>query len=380
MMSQMASTNMEMMARPWLMYELTGSPAMLGVASLVQAVPMLALSLFGGVIADRVQKKKVIIISQIAAALVNLSIALTISLGAISVVYLLAAGFLNGVIFALMMPSRHAIVPEIVGEERLMNAVALNSAVMNTNRLLGPAAAGFIIATTGIGSLYYVMTGLYLLATIPLIFMPSTGTISVGSSSPMSQIKETMRYARKNTTVLFVLAFTFISFSLSMPYQQLLPVFTRDILGVGPGGLGMLMSITGIGALVGSLLVATLGNRSRGILFLHSLLILGLALVAFSFSPSYGLSLAMTIPLGLGQGGHMALSNVLVQTYTDADYRGRMMSLYFMQFGLASFGTFGVAVLAQFVGVQWAVGSTAMLLILIALYSYAFLPRLRRLD
>ncbi len=160
MMGQMGSMNMQMMARAWFIYDLTRSPAMLGVMALANSLPMLFLSLFGGVMADRVQKKNVLLVGQAASAVVALGIAVSISLGSIGAGHLIVAGVLQGIIMGLMMPSRQAIIPEIVGERDLMNAVSLNAAGMNINRLLAPAAAGFLIATIGIEGVFYIMTGL----------------------------------------------------------------------------------------------------------------------------------------------------------------------------------------------------------------------------
>ena len=165
-----------------------------------------------------------------------------------------------------------------------------------------------------------------------------------------------------------------------MPYMFLLPIFTEDILHVGARGLGVLVSVSGLGAVVGSLVIASLGNRNRGRLLLFRALMLGVGLVGFSISTWYPVSLLFIIPVGLGNAGRMALSNTLIQTYVEDEYRGRVMSIYMMEFGLTSFATFGVSILTEFTGVQWAVGGLAGMLVLVALYYIAFVPTMRRLD
>jgi MFS family permease len=162
--------------------------------------------------------------------------------------------------------------------------------------------------------------------------------------------------------------------------MTLMPIFTDDILKVGASGLGLLISISGAGAILGSLVLASLPNKRRGIMLLISAFILGVALAGFSFSSSWYLSMVLIVFVGLGQAGRMALGNTLIQYYVDDEYRGRVMSIYVMQFGLTSFGGFAAGMIAEAVGPQWALGGFAMVLVLVSLLVLAFLPRLRRLD
>ena len=180
--------------------------------------------------------------------------------------------------------------------------------------------------------------------------------------------------------MLHVLLFALVSTLLSMPYMFLLPVFTEEVLHVGAQSLGFLWSATGAGAVVGSLLVASYGNRNRGRLLLLSTLVLSLSLIGFSASRWYGLSLLMMVPAGFGHAGRMALSNTLAQSYSNDEYRGRVMSVYMMEFGMTSLSVFGVSVLAQAFGIQWAIGGAAALLTMITLYYYVFVSTLRRVQ
>ncbi|MDD4876826.1 MAG: MFS transporter, partial [Dehalococcoidales bacterium] len=149
---------------------------------------------------------------------------------------------------------------------------------------------------------------------------------------------------------------------------------------VGASGMGILIGVSGIGAIVGSVVLASLPNKKRGILLLLSGLVLGISLAAFSFSTSWYLSLAFIIFVGIGQTGRMTLSNTLLQYYVENEYRGRVMSIYMMEFGLTSFGTFAAALLAEGFGVQWGVGGFALVLIFLSALALIFLPRIRRLD
>ena len=383
---QMFPMNMQMMARSLLVYRLTGSAAILGATSFAHAVPLLLLSLFGGVIADRVQKKNVMLVGQASSALVSLGIALALTLGYLSVDragswwILVAASVLQGTIMGLMMPSRQSIIREIVSVEQLMNAVSLNTMGMNVLRLFAPALTGFLIDAFDFKSVYYVMTVSYFTSVVFIAFMPPTSTITTRVSSALADIKEGLNYIRHETTILFILIFTLFAVVLSMPYFFMMPVFADDILKVGASGMGWLMSVSGIGAIIGSTALASLPNKKRGAILLASCVILGLALVTFSFSNSYNLSLTLMVVVGLGQTGRMTLGNTLLQYYTVDEYRGRVMSIYMMEFALISFGTFAAGLLAESMGIQWAIGGLAMSLVLLSILALAFVPRIRNLD
>jgi MFS family permease len=347
---------------------------------------MLILSAFGGVIADRVQKKYVLLTGLAISALLSLAVALTLTTGYLSTEnesswwVLAVASLVQGSVMGLMIPSRQAIIPEIVDEEQIMNAVSLDSTGMNTLRLMAPALSGFLVDALGYGAVYYTMTGMYLLGAVCIVFMPLTGNMSIRGGNAISDIKEGFGYIRKEPTILTLLAFTLFMVVLSMPYMTLLPIFSLDILNVGASGMGVLVSVSGAGAMTGSLVIASLPNKKRGLMLLFSGLILGLALTAFAFSHSWLLSLIIIVFVGLGQAGRMALGNTLIQYYVDDEYRGRVLSVYVMQFGLTSFGGAGAGLLAEGVGAPWALGGFSISLVVTALAALVFLPRIRKLD
>ncbi|MFC1966439.1 MFS transporter [Chloroflexota bacterium] len=386
MLGQQASMNMQIMARSLLIYRLTDSAAILGGTTLAFALPMLFLSLFGGAVADRVQKKYILQAGQVSSAIVSLSIALALTLGYLSVErsgswwLLVFASILQGIIMGIMMPSRQAIIREIVSGEQVMNAVALNVLGMNTLRFLAPAVAGFLIDAFDFAAVYFATTGMYLMAVVFIAFMPLTGTITIRRHSALFDIKEGLKYIRHETTILLILLFTLSGVVFSLPYMQLMPIFADDILKVGATGMGVLLSLSGIGAMAGSIILASLPNRRRGAMMLISSLLLSMALIGFSFSHSWYLSLALIIFVGLGQAGRMTLGNTLLQYYVEDEYRGRVMSIYMMEFGMMSLGTFSAGLIAESIGVQWAVGGYAMVLALLCILALIFVPRLRRLD
>ncbi len=383
---QWAAMNMEQMVRSLLIYRLTGSAAILGVMALANALPMLFLSLFGGVIADRVQKKYILLAGFAGSAAVVFGVALALRVGYLSTQnpgswwILIATSILHGMIMGLMMPSRQVIILEIVGEKQLMNAIALNHLGMNSLRLLAPALAGFLIDATSFTVVYYVMTAMYLVAILFITLMPRTGTITIGSTGALADMREAFQYVRHNTVILIILAFTLFGQMLSQPYMQLLPIFTEDILKVGASGLGILMGVSGMGATFGALVIASLPNRKRGFILLLSSFVMGLALVGFAFSYSWYLSLTLIVFVGLGQSGRLTLGNTLLQSYAEERYRARVMSFYMMEHGFTSLAAFAAGLTAEMIGAQWSIGSFAMALALLSISALIFVPRLRKLD
>jgi MFS family permease len=403
LLMQMTAMNMQMVSRSWFMYKLTGSAVMLGAVGLGGAVPMLTVSLFGGILADRIRKKSILVAGQLASALVAIGVAISITAGAISWVHLFMAAFFQGLVMALMMPARQALIYELVGRDTLMNAIALNAAAMNFIRLAAPAFAGFLIAFWGVESVYYIMTALYGVGFMFAVRLPRTGRDHPRESSTIQDLTEGLRYIRHNADVLALLVLTLLATVLSMPYLFLLPMFTQDILlvdvsifgqltslpligslllalGESSARQGLLISVSGLGALAGSLVVASMRNRKRGLIFLLSLLLAAVSLVAFSATGSYLLAVFTFIAMGLGQAGRLALSNTLLLSKTDESHQGRVMSVYMMNWGITMVGVFFVSILADHLGVQLAVGGSAGLLGLITLYYLFLSPRIRRLD
>jgi MFS family permease len=403
LLMQMAAMNMQMVARSWFMYELTESAVMLGAVGLCSALPMLTISLFGGVLADRIRKRGILIAGQFTSGLVALGVAVSITMGTISWIHLFIAAFLQGLVMALMMPARQAIIYELVGANTLMNAIALNAAAMNFIRLTAPAIAGFLIALWNIEGVYYIMAFFYLIGFVFAIRLPQTGKAQLRKIGTMLEIKEGLRYIRHNSNILAILFLTLMATILSMPYLFLLPIFAKDVFSVDIsifgkltslpliGSLflalaesstrqGLLLSISAIGALVGSLTVASMGNRMRGLIFLLSLLLASISLICFTATSSYLLALITFVPLGLGQAGRMALSNTLLQSNTDDSHRGRVMSVYMMNWGLTMVGVFFISMLADTIGAQLAVGGAAGLLAIIVLYYLFFSRQIRYLD
>jgi len=391
LLGNFSSMNMQMFIRGWLVFELTGSFAALGVMSLANGVSGLALAMVGGVMADRVRQRKYVVqIGQAINAAVALGVGGLIATDALRFEHLIVAAVIQGAVQNTIMPSRQALTPEVVGMDRLMNALALNTAGMNSARLLMPGLAGWMVGALGGGGgdiapaqyVYYAMSGLYVWSIVALLPVKIEDRIApAGEPRPaLGDLADGFRYIAHDRVIRMLLLANFFMVWFSMTYFMLLPGFAKEVLDTGPERLGLMTSLSGVGSLAGSLIVATLPNRNRARILLLSSLLLGVALLAFSMSTSYWLSVAILMVVGLGQAGRMSLSNVLVQSYVDDAYRGRVMAVYMMEFSLMSIGIFAFGMLANVIGPQLTVGGSAVGLLVLAGGLLLFAPSYRRLQ
>ncbi|MDO9445838.1 MAG: MFS transporter [Dehalococcoidia bacterium] len=390
MVSQMGSQNMQMVVRAYLAFELTGSYAALGTIALANAVPGLALSMVGGAIADAVKSRKVVVfIGQIVNATNTSVVGMLLLTDTLIIEHLFIGSLVQGITMALMMPSRQSMIPGLVPAPMMMNAVALNAAGMNSMRLLAPALGGYLLAWAGGATVYFFMASLYLGGCIFLVKVPETPKqIERGTGSAWTRFKsglvtmwEGVTYIKRDRVMgplLLVNVFVVIT---AMPYMFLLAGFVQDVLGAGPDALGMITSISGIGSLAGALWVASMAAKHRGRWFLIGSGFQGLMLfLAFTLSNSVFMLSAIMLVMGVGQAARQGLSNVLVQEYVEEAFRGRVMSVYMLQFALSSFAAFITGMLAAWLGPRAALGGMSLALMLIAFGTLIFVPRLRNLD
>ncbi|HCV00221.1 MAG: hypothetical protein CL897_02525 [Dehalococcoidia bacterium] len=386
MLGQMAAMNIQLIMRGYVVFEITGSFAALGGIALAASLPMLFLSVFGGVLADRAPKKIVLQVGQFVSVLNALVVGILILTDTIVLWHLFAASIVQGTTMALMMPARQAMIPEVVTRDLLMNAVALNSAGMNLMRVVAPAAAGFLTAAAGggvvgAGPVYMVMAGLYFSAIVALAPMARGESVSTGSDKGgLEDLRDGFSYVRRDPTILAVLGVTLISAFLAMPYIQLLPGFVKDVLGGGPVELGLLTAISGGGALFGALVIASLPERHRGLLLLASAILLGLALVVLSGSRAFWFATIAIVFVGIGTAGRQAFSQILLHHYVENEFRGRVMALMMLQPGMMALGAFVIGIVAERAGIDLAMATLAIALSLIAGLLVFMSPRLRKLQ
>ncbi|HEY96360.1 MAG TPA: MFS transporter [Dehalococcoidia bacterium] len=377
---------MNQVAQTYLVYEITGSTAMLGVITLASTAPILILSLFGGAVADRFPKKQLILVSHAGFVFIYLGCAVADITGYLSLAHpeswwvLLVSGLLMGTMIALSMPARGAIIPEIVDRERLMNAVSLNIMGMSFFQMTIPVIAGYIIGSFGYGTVFFIMAGLNVAAIVFNSFLPKIPPRPVVNKNVLIDIKEGFKYILGNRTIMLVVLFFIFSVLLVNPLQMLMPVFAKDILKVGVEGQGTLMSLMGAGSIAVSLLLASFPSRRRGLTLLISNICMGVSMVIFAFSDMWPLSMVMMVLIGIGRIGADACGNTLIQTYTDPAILGRVNSIVMVSFGLGGSGSLIIGVLAETIGAPWSLGLFAVILIFTSLSAIVFLPGLRKLE
>lgn len=373
---------MQILARGWLVYTMTDSALALGLVSISWGIPLLLFSPLSGVVTDRVNKRNLLILTQSATLIITLVVAVLITTGAIQLWHLIAAALVTGILFAFDMPSYLAIVPELVGERHLMNAVALNSAAMNLSRIAAPALAGVLIGFIGIAGVYYIVVASFAVFVINLLMIRTSRVVP---SHPNRSIKEDLArglgYIRHSPSILNLLGMAFIFMLFGMPYMMLLPIFAKDVLNIGASGLGILMAVVGVGALIGSLIIASLGDfKHKGLIMMSLALGFGMALVLFASSSIFYLSLLVLLPIGAAGGGYMTLNNTLLLRNTSNEMRGRVMSLYMVTFALMPIGTLPIGAIADAIGAPLAVGAGGAIVALFAILMILLRPSVRRLE
>lgn len=382
MLLSFSALMMQNLARAWLVYELTSSPFALGMVSAAWGVPMLLLAIYGGAVTDRVNKRNLLIITQVAQGTVTVIIAVLIWAGAIVLWHLVTAAALSGVIFAFNAPGRQAIIPELVGGGELMNAIALNSIGVNLMRVGAPALAGVLIAAIGVAGVYFISVALYIVAVATLFMVSASKTVGVrATTSVMADALEGLRYIGRHRVILSLLAVAFVSVLIAMPYMQLMPAFVVDVLAAGAPGLGWLAACGGTGALAGALVIASLGDfKKKGRVMLVVAFGFGVMLALFALSKTLAVALVLIFGVGLANNGYLVVNNTLVQTSVADRVRGRVMSLYSMTFALPFVGALGVGAIAEEVGVPMVIAGCGAIVALFALAMGIFHPSLRRLE
>lgn len=395
-MLQFGSMQMQLVVRGWLVFHLTGSFAALGTMALANAIPGVIFAPIGGVLADRAPKKTVIQSAQMY-NVVNAALLAILAAGwfglRLEFWHLFLSAFLQGGVNSLMMPSRQSMISDLVPRERLMNAIGVNSSGQTLMQLVGPGVAGLMIAAISPSAVFWAMAAMYFLAVTFTVRLPTkplyafvreagkaSGSGGRRGSGAVRDLVEGMRYVMTDRTIRTLIGVNFLIVVVAMPYTMLLPGFVKEVLDEGAFEQGMLQSVQGIGALFGSFVVASAVSRGRGKMMMGWGLLLGVGIIAFAASTNYWLTLPIMVVIGAAQAGRMAIGQVLIQSYSDEEYRGRVQSVWFMQFSMVQFGTFVVGILAEAFGPQLAIGGMAAFLVVAMLLVGAFVPTMRRLE
>lgn len=328
-----------MLARGYLTWELTKSPIAVVVVGAGFAPPILLLSLYGGAVADRVSRKKIIQYGQFGMLIITLFVGISISTDTVTVYHLTAASVAQGTIWAFLMPARQAIIGQLVDEDHITNAVALNASGMSLMTVAAPGIGGLIYGLAGPAVTYYVMAGLTVVALLLTNWVPNLTPVASGKRRMWGDIKEGLVYTKRNRTVLVLLLVALSTALLAMPFRTLLPVQIEEVFKLEVEALGLLLSMIGVGALVGSLVIASLSkNNHRGWVLLITSMLSGLAILMAAATTSYAVAVVIMVILGLGDSGRRALNSSLIMEQTDDEHRGRVMGVYMMNFGLIPLG------------------------------------------
>ncbi|MEK6727549.1 MAG: MFS transporter [Candidatus Omnitrophota bacterium] len=369
-------------AQSWLTFELTQSPFLLGVVGFLSSIPVFLLSLFGGVLADRVNKRNILIATQGAFMFLAFLLAALTQMKLITPLQIMVIALLNGIVMAFDAPSRQAVVVELVGKEHVFNAIALNSVSFNSSRIIGPALAGVLVATIGMSGCFY-LNGISFLAVIFALFLIKVHNNARTDKNrpPLKDLKEGLIFIKNNRLILVLISMVGIVSLFGIAYVILMPIFANDILRAGVKGLGLLMSASGFGALIGALILARLGNfKFKGRLLIYSTLIFSVSLVLFSLSKDLFFSLFTLILVGASSVTAVSLINTILQTIVPDEFRGRVMSVFMLTFaGFMPFGNLIAGVLSESLGVSFVVMASGIICAIFFIIIGLAYPQIRNL-
>ena len=380
MLLLMAAVNIQMLSRSYLAWELTHSPIAVVLVGVGFAPPILLLSLYGGAVADRFARKRIIQLGQLGMLVISLAVAISISTGSITVYHLVGASVAQGTVWAFLMPALQAIITQLVDDDHLTNAVALNASGMSLMTLAAPAVGGLIYGFWGPAATYYTISALTVGAYLLMGLVPHMAPVARGTRRMWRDIKEGLAYTKHNRTVLMLLIVALSTAVLAMPFRSLLPVQIERVFNMEVEALGLLMSMIGLGSLFGSLVIAGLSKNShRGWVLLGASMISGIAILLAAITTSYAVALGIMVILGIGDSGRRALNASLIMEQTDDEYRGRVMGVYMMNFGLIPLGAIPFGFIAQWFDVRLSFAVAGGALIIAAIGYTVMTKRIRQL-
>ena len=345
----------------WVMLSLTNSAGYVGLIGFASGIPFILVSIPAGVLIDRIDRRQILLISEAIALVVGFSLALLVSLGHVQPWHLLLAAFINGCALAINNATVQTMVPSYVRREHLQNAIAVMSAGQNSTRILGPSLGGPAIALLGSSGALYLQSGFLLIALLVTFFLPSVKPV-IRSLDIWRNIGEGFRFVAESPTLTGLIVLAAIPSLFIFPYVQLFPVFARDILHIGAGGLGVLLSAGGTGAVVGSLVVAgPINLRRPGVAMLVGSFFYVFVILAFAYSTSVVLSVAILFFCGFLGSAFMSLNNTLLHYHLTDNMRGRVMGIYTLTLGLSTIGAWPMGIFGDKFGVPNAVAGGALL-------------------
>ncbi|MEO8541397.1 MAG: MFS transporter [bacterium] len=371
---------MQVVARGYLAYDLTGKNSALGAVMIAFGVPQLILGLWGGVLADRLPKRNLLLICQMIIAVNSAWVATMIELDRIEFWMLVVAGFVQGAGFAFVGPARQAFIGDLVDRSAIGNAVVLQQLSMNSTRVIGPSLAGAFIAISviGIGGVYYMTTLGFFLATFTMLRLPpGNPKPRTEKVSPLADMKDGLRYVKNRPSITLLVLTSFAVVMVGFPYQSFLPSVAKDVYGVGSGGLGALQSFGAVGAVVATLLVATYA-QSKGAWIAQPILAVafGASLVCLGLAPNLWIGLIAMVAVGGLAGGFQGVNNALTMSSTESDYQGRVQSISMLSWSLFGLFALPIGLLADQIGIR----ETLVLMGVVVMVSVMILQLFGRTD
>ena len=376
---------MVLVARGWIVLELTDSPFMVTAVNAVPMLPILIAAPVGGIAADRISRRLILIAGDTISCLSVLALGVLVVADAVEVWHIFALSFIQGLAFATMMPARMALVPDVLEVSDMASGVAIFSSVFSAGMFVGPAPAGLLIENFGIGQTFMIAAAM-LVPAVAILFglnapRPDPGGAQLGQKSIMTDLAEAMSHIRNRPLLLGLVVMGVVLSVVNMPYQAVLPVFARDVLGTGAAGLGYLTAAGGVGALVGSLTVATAGNdRQLRILLIGGVLTFGPFIVAFSISWIFWLSLVFGFLLGLVTQITLTSNLTIMQLAVPNHLRGRVLSIRMIVIGLGPAGMLVLGLGTEILGPRTALGLMGIASFVLTLILVRAFPVMRRAE
>ena len=361
-----------LIAQGWLVYDLSGSKLYLGYAGLAAGIPAVLLNPFGGVVADKVDPRRLLIVTQTMCSVLMIMLGAITLFGIVEVWHVLLFAFLIGCVNAFDMPTRQALFPHLINREDMMNAVALNSMVWQGTRVVGPGIGGVIIGTRFGEGAGFLVASIGFVAMAVVTYSLAVPRIQRASGNSIAhELVQGIKYVWTHQVFLFLIGMTFFNSIFGMSYNILLPVFARDVFDVGSSGLGLLGSATGCGAILGTIFTASLGNfRHKGTLVLGGAISFGLLLILFAVTSSafafFPLALILVFLAGISTSVYMVTIMTTLQMLVPDELRGRVMGLYYMTFSLMPIGALQSGAIAQYTSAPFAVALGGCAVVLFA--------------
>jgi len=372
-------TWMQTVAESWLVYRLTGSALLLGLAGFANRIPIFLLSPIGGAVADRYNRHRIVIATQVASMVLAAALAVLTLTHLVRIWHLMAIAALLGVVNAFDIPGRQSFVVELVAREDLQNAIALNSSMFNGARVIGPAIAGVLVAAVGEGWCFFANAVSYIAVIAGLLLMRvPQAPAAARPASAVAHVMEGFRFVSRSRPIMALLLLLGLISLMGTPYSVLMPIIADQTFHSGARGLGILMGASGVGALLGALSLASrVGLRGYGRTIAFAAIGLGLSLIAFSTVRSLWLGVVFLLPVGFAMMTQMAASNTLIQSMIPNALRGRVMAVYSMMFmGMAPIGALLAGSLAGWLGATTTVAAGGAFCVAGGLLFLQRLPRI----